>query len=104
MLLSVKNRKRRRNKMAVVGIDLGTTYSEVAVLDEMKKPVIVPNSEANNTTPSVVFFEDEKNVVAGEHEELFRSLSWECSSIRQEPYGLRRRRAQLDFPWRNLWP
>jgi molecular chaperone DnaK len=53
--------------MAVVGIDLGTTYSEVAVLDEMKKPVIVPNSEANNTTPSVVYFEDEKNVVVGEH-------------------------------------
>jgi molecular chaperone DnaK (HSP70) len=53
--------------MPVVGIDLGTTYSEVAVLDEMKKPVVVPNAEANNTTPSVVFFEDEKNIVVGEH-------------------------------------
>lgn len=53
--------------MAVVGIDLGTTYSEVAVLDEMKKPVVVPNAEANNTTPSVIFFEDEKNIVVGEH-------------------------------------
>jgi molecular chaperone DnaK len=53
--------------MPVVGIDLGTTYSEVAVLDEMKKPVIVPNAEANNTTPSVVFFEDKDNIVVGEH-------------------------------------
>jgi molecular chaperone DnaK len=53
--------------MPVVGIDLGTTYSEVAVLDEMKKPVVVPNAEANNTTPSVVFFEDKNNIVVGEH-------------------------------------
>ncbi len=38
----------------LVGIDLGTTYSAVARLDESGRPVIVHNSEGANITPSVV--------------------------------------------------
>ncbi len=53
--------------MAVVGIDLGTTYSAVATLDEMKKPLVLLNTDGGNYTPSVVFFESEKNIVVGEH-------------------------------------
>ena len=37
----------------VLGIDLGTTNSCVAVI-EGNEPVIVPNSEGGRTTPSVV--------------------------------------------------
>ena len=51
--------------MPVVGIDLGTTYSAVAYLDEMKKPLIAPNAEGDNFTPSVVFFENRNNIVVG---------------------------------------
>ena len=39
-----------------IGIDLGTTYSAVSIMQPDGKPVILPNSEGQNITPSVVLF------------------------------------------------
>lgn len=43
---------------SAVGIDLGTTYSAVAILQQEGKPSILPNVEGQNITPSVVLFPD----------------------------------------------
>ena len=48
------------------GIDLGTTYSCIAHLDEYGKPEVIRNSEGGNTTPSVVYFETADNFVVGD--------------------------------------
>ncbi|HEX4955376.1 MAG TPA: Hsp70 family protein [Thermoanaerobaculia bacterium] len=50
----------------VYGIDLGTTYSCIAHVDEHGKPVVLANAEGEATTPSVVYFESADNVVVGE--------------------------------------
>jgi molecular chaperone DnaK (HSP70) len=47
----------------IFGIDLGTTYSSIAYVDEYGKPVIIPNLENQRVTPSVVFFDGTEIVV-----------------------------------------
>ncbi|MBQ7832277.1 MAG: Hsp70 family protein [Lachnospiraceae bacterium] len=49
----------------VFGIDLGTTYSCIAYLDEYGKPVVLKNSDGDHTTPSVVMVESESNIIVG---------------------------------------
>jgi len=49
----------------VFGIDLGTTYSCIAQVDEYGKPVVLANFENERTTPSVVFFEDDGSKIVG---------------------------------------
>lgn len=53
-------------KTQAVGIDLGTTYSCIAWLNEHGHPVTIPNQEGELSTPSVVFFDDNDNIVGTE--------------------------------------
>jgi len=50
----------------VFGIDLGTTYSCIAYVDEHGRSIVAPNSENTLTTPSVVYFESGNNIVVGQ--------------------------------------
>ncbi len=49
-----------------VGIDLGTTYSVVAMLDETGRTQIIRNTEGELLTPSVVLYEDSEVIVGKE--------------------------------------
>lgn len=63
---NVKNVEQENKNMAkAVGIDLGTTNSVVAVL-EGGEPVVIANTEGSRTTPSVVAFAKDGEVLVGE--------------------------------------
>src|ERR1044072_7931829 len=49
----------------IIGIDLGTTNSVVAVM-EGKEAKVIPNQEGNRLTPSVVAFTDKGDVLVGD--------------------------------------
>lgn len=49
----------------VFGIDLGTTYSAIAYINDYGKPEVIINREGEPTTPSVVYIENESNFVVG---------------------------------------
>ena len=51
--------------MATYGIDLGTTNSCLAYVDDTGRPVVVKSAVGEDTTPSVVYFESPENVVVG---------------------------------------
>ncbi|MDN5917291.1 MAG: molecular chaperone DnaK [Pseudonocardia sp.] len=84
-----------------VGIDLGTTNSVVAVL-EGGEPTVIANSEGSRTTPSVVAFARNGEVLVGQSaknqavtnsDRTFRSVKrhigtdWDTSDIDGKTYG-----------------
>ena len=49
----------------IIGIDLGTTNSCVAIM-ENGKPKVIENSEGARTTPSVVAYTDNGEILVGD--------------------------------------
>src|SRR6202007_2264577 len=67
LALGVNTSHHQRDSMAdkVIGIDLGTTNSVVAVM-EGGDPVVIPNAEGGRTTPSVVAFTKDGERLVGQ--------------------------------------
>ena len=61
-----------------VGIDLGTTYSVVARIDERGQPVTLVNAEGDRLTPSVVLL-DGDDVVVGK--EAMKAMGTEADRV-----------------------
>jgi len=68
----------------IVGIDLGTTFSALAILNAIGKPEIIPNSDGERLTPSAIFFDEDNpdiirvgvEAVNSRHLNADRSVRW----------------------------
>jgi len=68
----------------IVGIDLGTTFSSLAMLNAIGKPEIVANADGDRLTPSAIFFdEDDGGIIRvgvealnSRHLNAARSVRW----------------------------
>jgi molecular chaperone DnaK len=68
----------------IVGIDLGTTFSALAMLNAIGKPEIVPNADGERLTPSAIFFDEENadvirvgiEAINSRHLNASRSARW----------------------------
>jgi len=49
----------------MIGIDLGTTYSCLAFIDEEGDPIVEKNFEQEDTTPSVILFNENGEIIVG---------------------------------------
>lgn len=53
-----------------VGIDLGTTFSAIAIVDKSGRPLVINNREGKSVTPSVIYFSGKEPVVGDEAKEM----------------------------------
>lgn len=72
-----------------IGIDLGTTFSSLARLDENGQPAIVVNAEGDRSTPSMVLFDGPDVVVGKEALKAFAAESWKVADAFKRDMGRR---------------
>ena len=63
-----------------VGIDLGTTYTAVAYIDDTGRPITLVNAEGDLVTPSAVLFEGDQAIVG---KEALKAISTEAEHVAQ---------------------
>lgn len=63
-----------------IGIDLGTTFSAVAIVDpQTQKPKIIPNCEGNKITPSIIQFRNGEVIFGSEAANAFSEGDVHCA-------------------------
>jgi molecular chaperone DnaK len=65
-------------RVRAVGIDLGTTYSAIAYLDDLGRPQTLINAEGDKLTPSAVLFEGEESIVG---KEAVKALATDANQV-----------------------
>jgi molecular chaperone DnaK len=78
----------------IVGIDLGTTFSALAILNTIGKPEIIPNADGERLTPSAIFFDEENSdlvrvgveAVNSRHLNAQRSVRWIKRNMGDQDY------------------
>jgi len=73
----------------IVGIDLGTTFSVLARLDEKGQPATLVNSEGDRVTPSVVLFDGDDVVVGKEALKAFAVEADQVAECAKRDVGYR---------------
>lgn len=77
------------NTRAVYGIDLGTTYSCIAQVDKFDQAIVLTNFEGNQTTPSVVYFENQdKTMIGSEAKGMLATEPQNCVSFVKRSMGV----------------
>jgi len=79
----------------IAGIDLGTTYSAIAILNAIGKPEIVSNADGDRLTPSAIYFDEENSetirvgveAINSRHVNPERSARWIKRHIGDPDYG-----------------
>lgn len=66
--------------ISTIGIDLGTTFSAVAYVEDTGKPVILKNALGEALTPSVIYFSEDEIIIGSEAKEM-QSIGEEDSNI-----------------------
>ena len=82
-----------------MGIDLGTTYSVIAMLDSQGRPASIANSEGDLLTPSVVLF-DNDGVVVGKQAVLAAALEpGQVAACAKRDMGAKHFHKQINGQW-----
>ena len=81
----------------VVGIDLGTTFSAVAHVNEHAQPQIVPNAESDRITPSVIMFEDDLVTVGKVAKQNARAVPEQIVEFVKREMGKSREKFSREF-------
>ncbi len=68
----------RKDTSPAIGIDLGTTFSVIAHIDDTGHPVTLPNAEGDRITPSAVLF-DGDDVIVGK--EAIKAIATEADRV-----------------------
>ncbi len=67
-----------RSSQLAVGIDLGTTFSAIAYLDDLGRPQTLINAEGDKLTPSAILFEGDEAIVG---KEAIKALATDADDV-----------------------